>query len=187
MNTKNKRFTTMCKVTMASILAGALLAVPAAAAGSEIRPNPKVVERITVFSQQDDWDSTYIDAHEPGYGIGDQHIVNFSFYSSLAGLKANKKPLGTTFIESTLLSSGEALAGKDVWASNGYDLFKDGRIDTTSLYVNTLGGPTPEGTKSHYTITGGTGKYFGARGTVIVERMGEGESRYLKSTFKISF
>ncbi len=161
------------------------MAGTSAVAAAENLAKPKVVKQITTYSHQADWDATYIDAHEPGYGTGDQHIVVFPFYKTLAALRTDGKPLGTSFRESVLLSSGTVVADKDFWAVNGFSVFKDGRIDVTALYSNTRGGPTPTGTKSYYTITGGTGKYFGARGTIITERVGENTSRYLKSTYKI--
>jgi hypothetical protein len=74
---------------------------------------------------------------------------------------------------------------KDIWVVNSYDVFKDGRIDSTSLYFNTRGGSTPAGVKDRFTVTGGIGRYFGARGTIVVKRMGEDGMRYLKSVYKL--
>lgn len=180
-----RTYSWLTKAALIGALAFATMAAAATPASADTGSKQKVIERFITYSHQDAWEATYIDAHEPGYGTGDQHIVNFPVYKSLANLRAKKKSLGTAFRESVLLSSGTVIADKDFWAVNGFTLFKGGRIDSTSLYSNTRGGPTPAGTKDYFTITGGTGQYFGARGTIIVERMGEGDSRYLKSTFKL--
>ncbi len=143
------------------------------------------IGKFTIYSHQDDWESEYIDAHEPGYGVGDQFIVSFPLYKTLAGLRAGRSPVGTAFSESVLFSSGTVVPDKDIWVVNSYDVFKDGRIDSTSLYSNTRGGSTPAGVKDRFTVTGGIGRYFGARGTIVVKRMGEDGMRYLKSAYKL--
>lgn len=147
----------------------------------------KVRKTITVYtSPQKTWDRTETDGGPAGGSAGD--IVYFSgqYFQTLAKARSMKGPKKHFLQVMTRVSNGTIIDGENFWWMENSSFLVGGRIDYQgSFKMPDTPGSSPDSRKHIFTIIGGTGEYFGARGTVVHTKIGGGSGSNLQK--RISF
>ncbi|MGB4688804.1 MAG: hypothetical protein WBH16_01170 [Candidatus Nanopelagicales bacterium] len=148
----------------------------------------KVKKTVTVYtSAQKTWDRTDTDGGPEGGSAGD--IVYFSgqYFPTLAAARSMEGPKKHFLQIMTRVSNGTIIDGENFWWMENSSFLPGGRIDYQgSFKMPNTPGSSPDARKHIFMIIGGTGEYFGARGTVVHTKIGEGLDAIYKRDFRLA-
>ena len=87
----------------------------------------------------------------------------------------------------TRVSNGTIIDGENFWWMENSSFLPGGRIDYQgSFKMPNTPCSSPDARKHIFMIIGGTGEYFGARGTVVHTKIGEGLDAIYKRDFRLA-
>jgi hypothetical protein len=173
-------------LVLALIVSVGLVGFGTQATASEL--TKKVKKTVIVYtSPQETWERTETDGGPEGVSAGD--IVYFSgqYFPTLAEARSMKGPKKYFLQVMTRVSNGTIINGENFWWMENSSFLSGGRIDYQgSFKMPNTPGSSPDSRKHYFTIIGGTGEYFGARGTVVHTKIGEGLDAIYKREFRLA-
>jgi hypothetical protein len=147
-----------------------------------------VKQTITVYTApQVTWDRTETDGGPEGPSAGDIVYFTGAYFPTLGAARAMKNPKKYFLQIMTRVSNKAVISGEHFWLLENASFLPGGRIDYQgSFKMPGNPGSSPDTRKHIFTIIGGTGKYFGARGTVIHTKIGDGLDAIYRREFRIA-
>ena len=147
-----------------------------------------IKQSITVYTApQETWDRTDTDGGPEGSSAGDIVYFTGAYFPTLGAARAMKNPKKHFLQIMTRVSNEYLISGEHFWLLENSSFLPGGRIDYQgSLKMPDRPGSSPDTRKHIFTIIGGTGKYFGVRGTVIHTKIGTGLDAIYKREFRLA-
>jgi hypothetical protein len=115
-------------------------------------------------------DPVFIEDPTEGTTIGDIRSRSYESYATLENALAAQEPLSSSWITMATVVDEDLEKQTDVRSLTGHATFNDGSSLTWLGSGEIALGKVPVAGPGHtYVVVGGTGKYFGARGTITWE------------------